>query len=209
MTGNERLVAWRGPEPDRVDATRVVLEADRLRARGTSCAPDYVLTYRLDTGPGWVTRELDVHVIGALGERRLELRRDDGGEWSRLGAGSTAGPHLCRCRRLPMRSTATLGCVRSPTRCPSCARDYCAVRRPATRSPRRGLTYPSWSCTRPCSTTGRRNRRTAAAWRSRFSRRVRNDHRARRRGARRDLPAHRQAPGRLRPHLCSALLRRR
>ncbi len=82
MTGNERLVAWRGPEPDRVDATRVVLEADRLRARGTSCAPDYVLTYRLDTGPGWVTRELDVHVIGALGERRLELRRDDGGEWT-------------------------------------------------------------------------------------------------------------------------------
>jgi uncharacterized protein len=79
MAGNERLVAWRGPEPDRVDAARVVLAADCLRARGTSCAPDYVLTYRLHTGSGWVTRDLDVHVLGELGERRLALRRDDTG----------------------------------------------------------------------------------------------------------------------------------
>ena len=82
MTSNERLVAWRGPEPDRVDAARVTLQPDRLRARGTSCAPEHVLAYGLETGPGWVTRAIDVQVAGVLGERRLALRRDDDGGWT-------------------------------------------------------------------------------------------------------------------------------
>lgn len=52
MTAVQRLVAWRGPDPERIDAARVVLGEDRLSARGTSCTPDHALAYRLDTGAG-------------------------------------------------------------------------------------------------------------------------------------------------------------
>jgi hypothetical protein len=69
-------------DPDRVDAARVVLLGDRLRARGTSCAPDHTVTWRLDTGPGWATRALEVHCMADDGDRRLELRRDDTGGWT-------------------------------------------------------------------------------------------------------------------------------
>lgn len=82
MTGKHRLVAWRGRNPDRIDAAHVLLHEDRLSARGTSCAPDYALSYRLETGPGWVTRALDVHCHGDDAERRLELRRYDDGRWT-------------------------------------------------------------------------------------------------------------------------------
>lgn len=78
----DRLLAWRGHDPDRLDAARVRLASDRLFAHGTSCAPDYALAYALRTGPGWVTRALDVDVSAADGNRRLELRRDDDGSWS-------------------------------------------------------------------------------------------------------------------------------
>src|SRR3712207_1234492 len=82
MTGGHRLLAWRGPDPERVDAARVVLHEDRLTARGTSCAADFALAYRLDTGPGWVTRALDVKSWSDDADRRLELRRDDAGTWT-------------------------------------------------------------------------------------------------------------------------------
>ncbi|WP_199423400.1 putative glycolipid-binding domain-containing protein [Actinotalea solisilvae] len=82
MSTRERLVAWRGVDPDRVDAARVVLHDDRLSAWGTSCAGDHTTAYRLVTGAGWVTRELDVTCRDAAGERRLELRRADDGRWS-------------------------------------------------------------------------------------------------------------------------------
>jgi hypothetical protein len=82
MSHEERLLVWRGPDPDRIDTARVELGTDRLQAHGTSCAPDYVLSYVLRTGAEWVTQALDVHVAGQAGERRLQLRRDDGGAWS-------------------------------------------------------------------------------------------------------------------------------
>ncbi|GAA2728097.1 putative glycolipid-binding domain-containing protein [Cellulomonas aerilata] len=99
----DRLLVWRGVDPDRVDAARVTLHDDRLHARGTSLAPDHTVTWRLVTGPGWTTRVLDVRTVpagddaGAAdrddadadadagaddGGRRLVLRRDDAGRWS-------------------------------------------------------------------------------------------------------------------------------
>ncbi|MBX9243499.1 putative glycolipid-binding domain-containing protein [Actinotalea ferrariae] len=71
-----------GPDPERIDAARVVLGADRLTAHGTSCATDHATAYRLDTGPGWVTRSLEVTTLGDHGARRLELSRDEGGTWA-------------------------------------------------------------------------------------------------------------------------------
>jgi uncharacterized protein len=82
MNGIQRLIAWHGPDPARIDVAQVVLQEDRLSARGTSCAADHVLDYRLDTGPGWVTRALSVRSSGEHGERRLELQRDEAGRWS-------------------------------------------------------------------------------------------------------------------------------
>jgi uncharacterized protein len=82
MTPVRRLVAWRGPDPERVDVAHVVLDDDRLSARGTSCAADHATAYRLDTGPGWVTRALDVRTLSDAGERRLEMHRGVAGRWA-------------------------------------------------------------------------------------------------------------------------------
>ena len=82
MTAVHRLLAWRGADPDRIDVARVVLEGDGLRARGTSCAVDHTTAYRLDTGPGWVTRMVDVRTLSEAGERRLEMHRGIGGRWA-------------------------------------------------------------------------------------------------------------------------------
>lgn len=78
QTGDgSRLVWWRGPDPDRVDAASLRLHPDRLSARGTSTTADYVLSYRLDTGAGWATTRLDVDVRGSSWERSIRLARDD------------------------------------------------------------------------------------------------------------------------------------
>lgn len=82
MNGKHRSLAWHGPDPDRVDAARVSLQEDRLSAHGTSCTPDYTLTYRLETGPGWVTRALDVRCRSREQDLRLELLRDGAGTWT-------------------------------------------------------------------------------------------------------------------------------
>ncbi|MPY95170.1 MAG: hypothetical protein GEV08_19580 [Acidimicrobiia bacterium] len=79
---DRRLLVWHGVDPERVDAADVQLGPDRLRARGTSLAPGYALSYRLATGPAWATRELGVRVEGDGWWRTLELRRGDDGEWS-------------------------------------------------------------------------------------------------------------------------------
>lgn len=92
-----RLVAWQGVEPARIDAAEVRLAPDRLRARGTSLAPGYALSYRLVCGPAWVTEALHVHIEGDRWWRDLDLRRDGHGAWTatrREGgtAGSTSAP---------------------------------------------------------------------------------------------------------------------
>lgn len=89
----ERLVAWAGPDPRRVDSAAVALRDRSLTARGTSLTADYALDYTLDTGPGWVTRELSVRVRGDGWWHALVLRRDPAGAWSArwTGSGRAAG----------------------------------------------------------------------------------------------------------------------
>jgi uncharacterized protein len=79
-----RLLAWKGPDPLRVDAAQVALAPDRLTARGTSAVEDYVLDWVLETGPAWVTRTLSVRARGDGYRRSLELGRGDDGTWSAL-----------------------------------------------------------------------------------------------------------------------------
>jgi hypothetical protein len=81
MTGN-RLLAWLGPDPARVDVAHVELNSDQLRARGSSVTSAYVLTYELVTGPRWVTSRLDVRADADGWRRTLTLRRSPGGEWT-------------------------------------------------------------------------------------------------------------------------------
>ena len=95
---DQRILHWRGPDPPRVDAVAVRLGADALAAHGTSLTGSWALDFRLATGPGWVTRELDVRVRGDGWWRSLVLRRagDGDGDWSAdwdgAGAGDLPGP---------------------------------------------------------------------------------------------------------------------
>jgi hypothetical protein len=78
------VLAWRGPDPIRVDAAHVTLAADSLSARGTSVVADYVVDWVLETGSAWVTRRLSVRTRGDGWVRSLELgRADDGAWWAR------------------------------------------------------------------------------------------------------------------------------
>jgi uncharacterized protein len=93
MSG-EHLVAWVGPEPERIDVACVRLQRDHLSAHGSSTSAGYALTYRLATGPHWITRRLDVRVEGNGWWRQLTLGRAGGGSWSssRLDAGDDGDP---------------------------------------------------------------------------------------------------------------------
>ncbi|GLF97053.1 putative glycolipid-binding domain-containing protein [Streptomyces yaizuensis] len=58
---------------------------DRLTARGRAVGitPEpYWISYELQTGPGWVTRELRVRAESAAGVRELLLGHDGSGRWS-------------------------------------------------------------------------------------------------------------------------------
>jgi hypothetical protein len=77
-----RVLAWKGPDPARVDAAQVTLGPDSLTARGTSTVADYVVDWVLETGAAWVTRRLSVRARGDGFRRSLELGRDTGGAWS-------------------------------------------------------------------------------------------------------------------------------
>ena len=72
-------LVWRGVDPDRLETAWVRTGERRLSAHGSSTTGDYVLSWRLETGDGWVTRDLWVGVDGA---RSLQLSRGAGGEWS-------------------------------------------------------------------------------------------------------------------------------
>jgi uncharacterized protein len=77
-----RVLAWKGPDPVRVDVAQVALAPDRLTARGTSAVADHVLDWVLETGAAWVTRSLSVRARGDGFSRSLELARGDDGTWS-------------------------------------------------------------------------------------------------------------------------------
>jgi hypothetical protein len=75
----DRLLAWRGPDPPRIDAATVTFGARTLRARGTSVTAGYTVTWALDTDDDWVTRQLTVHVQAEDGANRsLDLVRAHG-----------------------------------------------------------------------------------------------------------------------------------
>jgi hypothetical protein len=78
----ERLLAWRGPEPRRVDVAAVRLGPDHLTAHGTSTTRDHTTEYRLHTDTGWVTRRLEVRTRGDGWARTLLLERSAEGSWS-------------------------------------------------------------------------------------------------------------------------------
>jgi len=85
----KRTIAWQGiDDENRHDIANVQLDQDRLTASGTSQTPDYQLRYTLRTGPGWVTRSLDVNVAGAGWTRDLALVRDSAGHWRSEGRAS-------------------------------------------------------------------------------------------------------------------------
>ncbi len=86
-----RMLQWSGPSPQRVDTAHVALEPDSLRAHGTSITASYALDYRLETGPEWVTRALDVRARGDGWWRSLVLLRSGGGEWSADWSGEGRG----------------------------------------------------------------------------------------------------------------------
>ena len=82
MSGEQCLLAWKGPDPRRIDAASVRINEDGLIALGTSCAPDHALTYRLDAAIGWATRSFDVRCQSGHGDVRLRLSRDRAGSWT-------------------------------------------------------------------------------------------------------------------------------
>ena len=63
----------------------IVLQADRLSARGTAIGRTpipYRLDYELETGPEFLTRRLRVRSHGSGWRRHLDLRRADDGTWT-------------------------------------------------------------------------------------------------------------------------------
>ena len=82
MSGTRR-VEWHGiDDPSRKDAALVALGRDSLAAVGGSVTDTWVSSWSLRTGPGWVTRELDVTTAGPGWRRHLTLRRSEDGAWT-------------------------------------------------------------------------------------------------------------------------------
>ena len=78
------MLVWRGLDAWRAEYAQVVLQADRLLARGTQIGVEplpYRANYALDTGPGFVTARLTVDASGSGWSRRLDLSRDPEGRW--------------------------------------------------------------------------------------------------------------------------------
>jgi hypothetical protein len=91
----ERLLAWRGPDPARVDAASVTLGDGALRARGTSVTADYTVEWSLSTGTAFVTTRLSVRVRSDEFARSLDLvRAEDTGAWSAVRGDHARPPSL-------------------------------------------------------------------------------------------------------------------
>ena len=85
-----RTVVWDKENGYGTEFVEVELGADRLSAKGLAIGWDplpYRLEFKLETGPGWVTRRLDVTTRGDGWTRRLDLRRSDAGSWTADGSG--------------------------------------------------------------------------------------------------------------------------
>jgi len=82
---NERAVAWTKDEPVGVEHARIAIADDGLRAIGVAIGSEpkpYRLDYELDAEQGFVTSRVGVVARGEGWSRRLELRREDRGQWS-------------------------------------------------------------------------------------------------------------------------------
>ncbi|MFR9755721.1 putative glycolipid-binding domain-containing protein [Streptomyces sp. TR06-5] len=85
MGSRRRVLTWEVPAGSvGWETAWVEVDGTTLRARGRAFGlrPDpYWLRYALRTGPGWVTRSLEVTVESELAVRKLELARDVYGVW--------------------------------------------------------------------------------------------------------------------------------
>jgi hypothetical protein len=81
----ERALLWTREDQPGAEWCRVRLDSERLEAAGIQlgAVPEpYRLDYRVTTGPGFVTAEVEVSARGAGWSRRLLLRRAEDGPWS-------------------------------------------------------------------------------------------------------------------------------
>jgi hypothetical protein len=79
-----RRLVWRGLEEWLAEECTVVIDADRLHARGVQLGAEpqpYRVDYELATGVGWVTERL----LARSGDRSLDLRRTEQGAWTANG----------------------------------------------------------------------------------------------------------------------------
>jgi len=86
----ERALLWLRDDEPGAEWCVVRFGPGRLSATGVQLGAHpvpYRLDYRLETGPGFVTRELRVRSAGAGWSRLLTLRRDEDGRWA---VGATA-----------------------------------------------------------------------------------------------------------------------
>jgi hypothetical protein len=87
----ESLLTWTGTDAWRAETAHVRLEGDRLAASGVQLGVDpvpYRLDYLVETGPGWVTRLLEVSVVGSGWRRSARLEHTDAGRWTYRSGGT-------------------------------------------------------------------------------------------------------------------------
>jgi hypothetical protein len=80
-----RVIVWDKEEGYGVEFADVELARDRLTGGGVAIGWDpvpYRLEFTLETGPGWVTRRLDVTTRGDGWSRTLDLLRSEQGTWT-------------------------------------------------------------------------------------------------------------------------------
>jgi hypothetical protein len=78
------VVVWRGTDSFRTEYADVHLHSDRLLGRGTQIGVEplaYEARYSLDTRHGFETARLTVDVTGGGWSRRLDMLRDQNGDW--------------------------------------------------------------------------------------------------------------------------------
>jgi hypothetical protein len=81
----ERALLWTREDQPGAEWCAARIGSDRLEACGVQLGAvpvPYRLDYRVTTGAGFVTSEVDVHVRGGDWSRRLLLRRHEDGQWS-------------------------------------------------------------------------------------------------------------------------------
>ena len=107
------VLTWEVTESQGYETSWIEFRGMTLQAHGRAVGtrPEvYWLSYDLDTGEDFVTRELHVRAATAMGSRELRLLHD----------GDAGGPPTgSMCRRSTAHSTAIWDGVRSPTPCRS------------------------------------------------------------------------------------------